>query len=578
VESALAFCCFDKDKGSYFIPFSQFKEFFMEKTFSCFLLTLTILILLPVSAFSGEKQASLPYPTVRDFSTNPFFKGQEGGDFGTGLGLADINGDGFKDMVVSSGNDKALQHVMVYLNRKDGTFPKDPDWISGDTDHHGTLAVGDIDGDGDNDVAVSVFLGKKLEYEKGGVKVYYNQGGTLESLPRFTDTGYPSFGCALGDIDGDGDLDLAVACGEPIPEVESFATQTCSPKAEHEKKKVTSRSNNPQPPFKTQNRIYINQGNGYSTQSDAIWLTKESFVSMAVTFGDVNADGLMDVLFDSAPIRLYLGKFKATPNTMPGWTSEDENYYGNGIDFAPTIHLFSPTRPDTVPTIAASGNSYMGKGRGGFSLYRFLDPFVIQYAPHTSLPIWQSKYGGWGSAIRMADLNGDGSLDLLTHRWNPPGRNELAGTLLVYLGNGSTYPTTWDWSSSVQDPSIIEAIDLADLDKKNIASGTFETTIDGANWGEGQKGQSVFYVGPQIVEEITSAQRWSKASGWVSLRAGKDYTHVPGRGWVSFALPLQIDDKVQVTFTTSYELDIVYTNWNCDLGTYIYYHRASAKK
>ena len=28
-------------------------------------------------------------------------------------------------------------------------------------------------------------------------------------------------------MDGDGDLDLAVAGGEPIPEVESFATQEC---------------------------------------------------------------------------------------------------------------------------------------------------------------------------------------------------------------------------------------------------------------------------------------------------------------------------------------------------------------
>lgn len=542
------------------------------------LLALIFLFSLPSCALSGKTQAPLPYPAAYDFATNPFFPGQEGGDFGTGLALADINGDGYKDMVVSSGNDKALQHVAVYLNRTDGTFPENPDWISGDTDHHGTLAVGDIDGDGDNDVAVSVFLGRKLEYEKGGIKVYYNQGGVLDSLPGFTDTGYPSFGCALGDIDGDGDLDLAVACGEPIPEVESFATQTCSTRAtaRHGKTKGKSDSGNPQPPFKTQNRIYINQGSGYSDHPDAVWLTADSFVSMAVTFGDVNADGLMDVLFDSAPIRLYLGRLGTRPDLAPDWTSEDENYYGNGIDFAPTIHLHAPTRPDTVPTIAASGNSYMGKGRGGFALYRFLDPFVIQYAPRTSLPIWQSEYGGWGSAIRMADLDGDGGLDLLTHRWNPPGRNELAGTLLVYLGNGSTYPATRDWSSSDQYPSIIEAIDLADLDKGKLAAGTYETTVGDADWGEGQDGQSVFYVGPQIVGEITGAQRWSQASGWVPLQAGKDYTCVPGRGWVSFAAPLRVGNKVRITFTSSSELDIVYTNWNCDLGNYVYYHQAGA--
>jgi len=549
----------------------------MRTICSRLLFALVILTALPSASCSGGKQTLLPYSTTPSFSTDPFFPGQEGGDFGTGLALADINGDGFKDMVVSSGNDKALQHVTVYLNRQDGTFPENPDWISGDTDHHGTLAVGDINGDGFNDVAVSVFLGKGLEYEKGGIKVYYNQRGTLNPLPSFTDTGYPSFGCALGDIDGDGDLDLAVACGEPIPEVESFATQECSRKAKTKRTNVkkSSRTDNPQPPFKVQNRIYINQSGSYSAQPDSVWLTEDSFVSMAVTFGDVNTDGLMDVIFDSAPVRLYLGRLGTTPATTPGWTSEDQNYYGNGIDYAPSIHL-APSQPDTVPTIAASSNCYMGKGRGGFSLYRFLAPFVIQYEPRTSWPTWSSKYGGWGSAIRMADLNQDGNLDLITHRWNPPGRNELAGTLLVYLGNGSTYPDTWDWSSSDQYTSIIEAIDLADLDKKALAQGIYETNIDDSKWGEEQDGQSVFYVGPQIIEEISMVKRWSQASGWVQLQAGKDYTFVPGRSWVSFAAPLRRGNKVQIVFMVSPELDIVYTNWNCDKGNFIYNYQPNA--
>jgi hypothetical protein len=556
---------------------TQRTESFMRNVPFRLLLVLILLFSLPCNARSEDTQASIPYPVDYDFTTNPYFPGQDGGDFGTGLALADINGDGYKDMVVSSGNDKALQHVTVYLNRTDGTFPETPDWISGDTDHHGTLAVGDIDGDGDNDVAVSIFLGKKLDYTGGGVKVYYNNNGTLNSTPAFTDTGYPSFGCALGDINGDGRLDLAVACGEPIPEVESFATQECATKAAALRaERGVKAADNPQPPFKVQNRIYINQGSGYSTGAGAVWLTHDEFVSMAVTFGDVNQDGLMDVLFDSAPLRLYLGKQSALPDTAPGWTSEDENYYGNGIDFAPSIHTGDDE--DTVATIAASGNSYMGKGRGGFALYRFLDPFVIQYAPRTSLPIWTSKYGGWGSAIRLVDLNQDGNLDLLTHRWNTPGRNELAGTLLAYLGNGATYPETWDWSSSKDHTSIIESIDLADLDRKTELPGLYQTIIDGSQWGEGQTGQSVFYVGPQIVDQIIAAYRMAPGSDWVQLKQGQDYTFVPGRSWVSFASPFSVGEQVKILFTVSPQLDIVYTNWNCDLGNYIYYYQAGETK
>jgi len=541
---------------------------------------LFLLVSFTSPATAGQTQASLPYPTSPSFHTNPFFPGQEGGDFGTGLVLADINNDGFKDMVVSSGNDKALQHVTVYLNKGDGTFPEDPNWISADTDHHGTLAVGDINGDGFNDVAVSVFLGKDLSYTGGGIKVYYNINGTLEDSPTFTDTGYPSFGCALGDIDGDGDLDLAVACGEPIPEVESFATQECTTKGKARRKKpeAKTRTNNPQPPFKVRNRIYINQLGSISARNDSLWQTADAFVAMAVTFGDVNGDGLMDVLYDSAPIRLYLGRQGALPDTSPGWISEEENYYGNGIDYAPSIHLGAPPEGDTVPTIAASGNCYMGKGRGGFSLYRFLSPFVIQYAPRSSWPDWTSKYGGWGSAIRMADLNQDGNLDLVTHRWNTPGRNELAGTLLVYLGNGATYPETRSWSSSREHTSIIESIDMADLDNGALSSGLFQFTVDGSNWGEGQTGQSVFYVGPQIIQGIDTVERWTQQTGWIPVLHGRGYTSIPGRSWVSFAAPLHKGDKVRINFTASPQLDIAYSNWNCDLGNFIYYYTPSATK
>lgn len=513
---------------------------------------------------SGPDMA-IPYARQPDLATNPFALGP-GGQWGTGLGVADIDGNGYPDLVVSAGNDKANQNVVVYFNHG-GMIDTNPGWVSLDTDHHGTVAVGDIDGNGWPDVAVSVFLGKDLAYEGGGVKVYYNQGppNYLERSPSFADTGYPSYGCALGDMDGDGDLDLAVAGGEPIPEVESFATQQCGESGVQARR--TSAPANTQatqePPYVTPGRIYINEGGTFS--ASRVWTTQESFVSMAVEFADANYDGLMDVIFQSAPVRIYLGTPAGSIATVAGWSSVDANYYGNGFDYAASLQQPGDlTKPSF--SIAASSNSYMGQGRGGFSLYRFLSPFVIQYAPRTSVPDWQSDYGGWGSGVRLADVNGDGSLDMLTHRWNTPGFNDLNGKLLIYQGNGGLFTPTPVWESDAT--SIIETIQMADLDRKDEVTTTDTIHISSESWNPGQTGQHVVYLQRQIISAIGHVT----VNGLAMVR-NKDFVVVPGRNWVSFTAPLPDKAVVTVEYTWSPALDVVYTNWNCDLGNYIYLHR-----
>ena len=74
----------------------------------------------------------------------------------TGGMFADINQDGWLDYVVANGNDMARQKVVVYYNNGNGTFATTPNWQSTDIDYHGHLDVGDVNGDGYPDVAVSV--------------------------------------------------------------------------------------------------------------------------------------------------------------------------------------------------------------------------------------------------------------------------------------------------------------------------------------------------------------------------------------------------------------------------------------
>jgi len=118
------------------------------------------------------------------------------------LALGNLDGDGDFDLVVLN---NGAETVSILLGNGDGTFtPAVPATVATGNGPN-ALALGDLDGDGDLDLVVlnnadetvSIFLG--------------NGNGTFTpAVPATVATGNAPNDLALGDLDGDGDLDLVV--------------------------------------------------------------------------------------------------------------------------------------------------------------------------------------------------------------------------------------------------------------------------------------------------------------------------------------------------------------------------------
>lgn len=131
------------------------------------------------------------------------------GQWAYGVAWGDADGDGDLDLATNSINMNRL-----YLN-VDGRLSANAVWTSttpfGGYFIGGDIAWGDVDSDGDLDLAVGNLCGFDGSPECRSIYLYRNDGGTLSTSPVFTSNEADlTTSIAWGDYDGDGKLDLAV--------------------------------------------------------------------------------------------------------------------------------------------------------------------------------------------------------------------------------------------------------------------------------------------------------------------------------------------------------------------------------
>ncbi|MDP6058534.1 MAG: FG-GAP-like repeat-containing protein, partial [Pirellulaceae bacterium] len=260
------------------------------------------------------------------------------GSFGVSLG--DLDGDGYLDAFVANYDEG---HRVWINNGADPNLPRfvNNGQILGDNLSEG-MALGDLDGDGDLDAFVANFFSE-------GNRVWMNDGAGT-----FTDSGqilgnHDSNNVELGDLDGDGDLDAIVA-------------------------------NN------GANHVWINGGAGNFANSGQ---NLGNHNSSGLAIGDLDRDGDVDTLVSNrnGPNRVWLND-GAGNFTDSGQALGNHNSYAVGLG-----DLDGDADLDAFAVNSTGNRVWMNDGAGNF-----VDSGQ-ELGDHSS------------AGIALGDLDGDGDLD-----------------------------------------------------------------------------------------------------------------------------------------------------------------------
>ncbi len=284
------------------------------------------------------------------------------------VAIGDVNGDGKPDLVVAGGN------VSVLLGNGDGTFQPAVNYSSG-SDSSAFVAIADVNGDGKLDILSAD--GCWTSCSVGGMSVLLGNGdGTFQAPVLYDSGGFGVTSIAVGDLNGDGRPDVVVT-----DECQNYERH-CNPPG------VAA----------------VFMGNGDGTFQHAVLYDSGGAYASSVTISDLNGDGKPDLAISNA------GAVSVLLNNGDGTFQTPVNYDSGGADevWAAVADVNGDGKPDLVVSNACTSDACESTGEFGVLIGNgdgtFQAPFSF---------IWGS-YGPFA----IKDVNGDGKPDLVVARGN----------------------------------------------------------------------------------------------------------------------------------------------------------------
>jgi hypothetical protein len=303
------------------------------------------------------------------------------------VALGDLDGDGDLDSFLANGGDDIDFPDTIWINQggvqagQAGKFTASPQRLGSWNSR--SVALGDLDGDGDLDAVMG---------NTGGFEVYLNRGGrqageagsfTLNKRYEGPDRAFGVMNMLLADLDGDGDLDVyaGICCGGYLS---------------------------------SDSQVWLNDGNANFTVSQQQLGIQGS---QAAALGDLDGDGDIDIFSaNDGALTDPQGDFEQNlPDRV--WLNDGRGHF-----------LDSSQRLGQLPSAAVALGDLDGDGD--------LDAFVATRGPAL---VWinngAAQFSDSGQrlgdqharSVWLGDLDGDGDLDAII--------NALEGSS-IWLNNG----------------------------------------------------------------------------------------------------------------------------------------------